>query len=82
MLIVKRISVYLLSIVPSYKYTITDNAIKVLNKVMDLMAVAGVDRNYDIEKHWRDLKIIQLWMGGKQLSQVEVARWWFESKTL
>ena len=70
------------SLARAYKYTITDNAVKVLNKIMDLMSVFGVDRNYDIEKHWRDLKIIQLWMGGKQLSQVEVARWWFESNSL
>lgn len=24
-------------------------------------------RACDIEKHWRDIKIVQLWMGGKQL---------------
>jgi len=34
------------------------------------------------EKHWRDLKIVQLWMGGKQLCQMETARWYFDCKTL
>jgi alkylation response protein AidB-like acyl-CoA dehydrogenase len=49
---------------------------------LDVMESFGVDREWDLEKHWRDLKIIQLWMGGKQLCQMETARWYFECESL
>ena len=34
------------------------------------------------EDGMRDLKIVQLWMGGKQLCQMEVARWFYDCETL
>jgi alkylation response protein AidB-like acyl-CoA dehydrogenase len=66
----------------AYKYFACDRAVEDLGKAMNLMETFGTDRNRDIEKHWRDLKIVQLWMGGKQLCQMEVARWFFECETL
>lgn len=65
-----------------YKYFACDRAIDIIGKVMNLMEASGSDRRWDIEKHWRDLKIIQLWMGGKQLCQMETARWFYECDTL
>jgi alkylation response protein AidB-like acyl-CoA dehydrogenase len=65
-----------------YKYFACDRAVEDLGKAMNLMEAYGADREWDVEKHWRDLKIIQLWMGGKQLCQMETARWFFECKTL
>lgn len=44
--------------------------------------VGEIIRDWDVEKHWRDIKMVQLWLGGKQLSQMEVARWFFECETL
>ena len=41
-----------------------------------------LDREWDIEKHWRDVKIIQLWMGGKQLCQMEAARYFFNCTSI
>jgi alkylation response protein AidB-like acyl-CoA dehydrogenase len=65
-----------------YKYFACDRAIDMIGKVMNLMEASGSDRCWDIEKHWRDLKIVQLWMGGKQLCQMETARWFFDCETL
>jgi alkylation response protein AidB-like acyl-CoA dehydrogenase len=59
-----------------------DKAVEDLKRIMNLMGAHGSDRAHDVEKHWRDLKIVQLWMGGKQLCQMEVARWFFECETL
>jgi alkylation response protein AidB-like acyl-CoA dehydrogenase len=51
-------------------------------KAMDVLGLYGADREWDIEKHWRDIKVVQLWMGGKQLCQMESARYFFNCKTL
>jgi alkylation response protein AidB-like acyl-CoA dehydrogenase len=61
---------------------VSDRAVENFGKAMDVMGVYGTDRNWDIEKHWRDIKIIQLWMGGKQLCQMESARYFFNCTTL
>jgi len=61
---------------------VSDRAVDIFGKAMDVLGTYGADRDYDIEKHWRDIKIIQLWMGGKQLCQMEAARYFFNCKTL
>lgn len=66
----------------AYKYFACDRAVEDLGKAMNLMESFGSDRAWDIEKHWRDLKIVQLWMGGKQLCQMETARLFFDCQTL
>jgi alkylation response protein AidB-like acyl-CoA dehydrogenase len=66
----------------AYKYFACDRAAEDLRKAMNIMGAYGSDRMWDVEKHWRDLKIVQLWMGGKQLCQMEVARWYYECETL
>ncbi len=66
----------------AYKYFACDRAVEDLGKAMNLMEASGSDRSWDLEKHWRDLKIIQLWMGGKQLCQMETARLFFDCQTL
>lgn len=66
----------------AYKYFASDRAMEDLRKVMNLMGAHGSDRANDVEKHWRDLKIVQLWMGGKQLCQMEVARWFYDCCSL
>ncbi len=61
---------------------VSDRAVENLGKAMDVLGCYGPDRDWDIEKHWRDIKIIQLWMGGKQLCQMESARYFFNCETL
>jgi len=65
-----------------YKYWSADVGMDTLGKAMNLMSNYGADRDWDIEKHWRDLKIVQLWLGGKQLGQVEAARWFWDIETV
>ncbi|MCD6570210.1 MAG: acyl-CoA/acyl-ACP dehydrogenase [Deltaproteobacteria bacterium] len=64
------------------KMFVSDRSLKDCEKAMEILAAYGADRQWDIEKHWRDLKIIQLWEGGKQLCQMEGARYFFDCKTL
>ena len=52
------------------------------SRAMDYMGSYGYSREGDIEKFWRDQKVIGLWMGGKGLKTVENARYWFDLKTL
>jgi hypothetical protein len=66
----------------AYKAFAADRAVADLRRAMTLLEAAGADRRHDLEKHWRDIKIVQLWMGGKQLCQMEAARWFFDAETL
>ena len=52
------------------------------SRAMDFMGSYGYSREFDIEKHWRDQKMIGLWMGGKGLKTLENARYWYELETL
>ncbi|MDT8271692.1 MAG: acyl-CoA dehydrogenase family protein [Desulfomonilia bacterium] len=61
---------------------VSDRAVDAFGKSMDVLGLHGPDRDWDIEKHWRDIKIVQLWMGGKQLCQMEAARYFFNCETL
>lgn len=66
----------------AYKYWSSDLAMQDVGKAMNLMSAYGADRDWDVEKHWRDVKIVQLWLGGKQLGQAEVARWFWDLETV
>ena len=52
------------------------------SRAMDYMGSYGYSREFDIEKHWRDQKVIGLWMGGKGLKTLENARYWYDLETL
>lgn len=52
------------------------------SRAMDFMGSYGYCREFDIEKHWRDQKVIGLWMGGKGLKALENARYWYDLETL
>jgi len=60
-----------------------NNAVeKACSRAMDFMGSYGYAREFDIEKHWRDQKVIGLWMGGKGLKTLENARYWYDLETL
>jgi alkylation response protein AidB-like acyl-CoA dehydrogenase len=59
------------------KLFVSDRLTQVANQVLDLMGAAGYARDGDAEKHWRDAKIMSLWMGGRALPQLDIARWFF-----
>lgn len=56
----------------------TDLAVNVANKAMELMGSYGYFRDYNVEKYWRDNKVVQLWLGGAQLARLDVARGYYE----
>jgi alkylation response protein AidB-like acyl-CoA dehydrogenase len=60
-----------------------NNAVeRTCSRAMDYMGSYGYSREFDIEKHWRDQKVIGLWMGGKGLKTLENARYWYDLETL
>lgn len=61
---------------------VSDRTVENFGRAMDVLGAYGADRDWDIEKHWRDVKIIQLWMGGKQLCQMEAARYYFNCTSI
>jgi alkylation response protein AidB-like acyl-CoA dehydrogenase len=52
------------------------------SRAMDFMGSYGYAREFDIEKHWRDSKVVGLWMGGRGLKILENARYWYGIETL
>lgn len=63
------------------KLFVSDQLTSVANRAIDLMGAAGYAREGDVEKHWRDSKIMSLWMGGRALPQLDIARWYFGATT-
>lgn len=61
---------------------VTDAAVNVTSRAMELMGSYGYARHYDLEKHWRDVKMTTLWMGSRQLDLIEVARYWYNIEAL
>ncbi|MDQ7783069.1 MAG: acyl-CoA dehydrogenase family protein [Desulfomonilaceae bacterium] len=60
-----------------------NNAVeRACSRAMDFMGSYGYAREFDIEKHWRDQKVIGIWMGGKGLKTLENARYWYDLETL
>jgi alkylation response protein AidB-like acyl-CoA dehydrogenase len=57
-----------------------DVAVMVTNKAMELMGSYGYVREYDVEKYWRDCKIIQMWEGGGQLGRFDVCRGYYDCR--
>jgi alkylation response protein AidB-like acyl-CoA dehydrogenase len=55
-----------------------DMAVNVTNRAMELMGSYGYVRDYDVEKYWRDCKMIQLWEGGAQLGRFDVCRAYYD----
>jgi alkylation response protein AidB-like acyl-CoA dehydrogenase len=52
-----------------------------IGRLMELMGSYGYIRDYHVEKYWRDVKEIQLWLGGHQLGQFDIVRRYYPYKT-
>jgi alkylation response protein AidB-like acyl-CoA dehydrogenase len=72
------VSEFMLSRASIAKVYAADVAVMVTNKAMELMGSYGYVREYDVEKYWRDCKIIQLWEGGAQLGRFDICRGYFD----
>ncbi|MBN2283998.1 MAG: acyl-CoA/acyl-ACP dehydrogenase [Deltaproteobacteria bacterium] len=64
------------------KMFVADRCVEDCEKAMEILGACGADRDHDIEKHWRDIKMGQLYEGGKQLAQMDTARFYFDCRTL
>ena len=72
----------LLAISNAIGMSVTESTLHAINRAIELMASEGYAREGDVEKHWRDVRMIRNMMGGKVLMQMDVARWFYECKTL
>ncbi|MEJ2724244.1 MAG: acyl-CoA dehydrogenase family protein [Deltaproteobacteria bacterium] len=72
------VSDFMLSRASIAKVYAADVAVMVTNKAMELMGSYGYVRDYDVEKYWRDCKIIQLWEGGAQLGRFDICRGYYD----
>lgn len=53
-----------------------------LHHVMELMASAGYAKEWQLERYWRDIKTLQCYLGGYELSKMTSARWFYGCRTL
>jgi alkylation response protein AidB-like acyl-CoA dehydrogenase len=67
-----------LSMASIAKVYAADVAVMVTNRAMELMGSYGYVRDCDVEKYWRDCKIIQLWEGGAQLGRFDICRAYYD----
>ncbi len=51
-----------------------DTAMFVTNKAMELMGSYGYTFEMNVEKYYRDFKIVQMWLGGAQRDRMEIAQ--------
>ena len=49
-------------------------ALWVANKAMELMGSYGYSFEYDLERYLRDVKVLQLWLGGPQRALMDSAQ--------
>jgi alkylation response protein AidB-like acyl-CoA dehydrogenase len=59
-----------------------DAAVWIANKGMELMGAAGYSKEYTLEKDLRDAKACQLWLGGQQVSKYDIAKGYYNLRTL
>ena len=59
-----------------------DVSIMVANKAMEMMGSYGYTRDADVEKHWRDNKMMQQWLGGSHVGRLDIARHFCNLETL
>jgi len=59
-----------------------DVAVNVTNEAMRLMGSNGYSRPFDVEKHWRDVKMSQQWLGGSIVGRLDIARYYCNLKTI
>ncbi len=55
-----------------------DVTLWVANKAMELMGSYGFAFDYDVEKYLRDVKILQLWLGGPQRAILDTALGYYQ----
>jgi len=57
-------------------------AIEVTSEAMHMMGSNGYSKDYEVEKHWRDVKETQIWLGGEMMNKLDIARYFCDLKQL
>ncbi|MBW1998529.1 MAG: acyl-CoA/acyl-ACP dehydrogenase, partial [Deltaproteobacteria bacterium] len=55
-----------------------DAAVWITNKAMELMGSNGLSPEFHLEKYLRDAKVLQLWLGGQQVSRYRVVKGYYD----
>ena len=53
-----------------------------INRTMELMASAGYAKEWQLERHWRDIKTMQCHLAAYELATDDYARWHYSTNTL
>lgn len=61
---------------------VTHAAEKAVNNIMELMASAGYATEWNLERYWRDIKTMQIHLGNWELNKMDIARYFYQCKTL
>ncbi len=74
----ERLYIYALSITNH----VSSAAEKAINQVMELMGSAGYATEWNLERYWRDVKNLQLYLGNWELNKMDLARYFYQCKSL
>ncbi len=58
---------------------VLDHCMHSINRAMEMMGSAGYSKEWHVEKHWRDLKTMQVYLGGPVPVEMDVARYYYGS---
>jgi alkylation response protein AidB-like acyl-CoA dehydrogenase len=58
---------------------VMDNCMHAINRAMEMMGSAGYAKEWHLEKHWRDMKTLQVYLGGRTPVEMDVARYYYGS---
>ncbi len=61
---------------------VSSSAEQAIDNTMELMASAGYAKEWQLERYWRDVKTLAVCMGNRELAKMDVARYFYETKTL
>lgn len=61
---------------------ILNSAEWVIHHIMELMASAGYAKEWQLERYWRDVKTMQCYLGAGELAKFDIARWFYQCRTL
>lgn len=53
-----------------------------INRAMEMMGSAGYAKEWNVEKHWRDIKTMQVYFGGRTPVEMDVAKAYYGSKSI
>jgi alkylation response protein AidB-like acyl-CoA dehydrogenase len=59
---------------------VLDNCTHAIERAMEMMGSAGYAKEWHVEKHWRDIKTLQIYLGVRTFVEMDVARYYYGSE--